>query len=108
MGKKAAKIISVTSVRRALSEDIQGRSRRYLFSMIVRIVCFILMLIIPSWPARIGLAAFAVVIPAVAVLVANAGREKGPAPTIVHESGQLDATRIDPRRPALGEGEFLR
>ena len=64
MRKRAAKIVSVTSVRRALEEDIKGRSRRYLFSMIVRMVCFILFLIIPSWPVRIVLAAAAVIIPA--------------------------------------------
>lgn len=105
MRKKVATIVSVTSVRRALNEDIEDRSRRYLFSMIVRIICFILVLIIPSWPARIVLGIVAVVIPAIAVLVANAGREKGPAPTIVEETDQLI---VRSPRPALGEGEFLR
>lgn len=104
MRKKAANIVSVTSVRRALTEDIEGRSRRYMFSMIVRIICFVLMLIIPSWPIRIALAIGAVIIPAVAVLVANAGREKGDAPTVVEESGQLEIYRPT----SLGHGEFLR
>ena len=105
MRKKAAKIVSVTSVRRALNEDIQGRSRRYLISMIFRLFCFVLVLIIPSWPVRIALGIFAVVIPAVAVLVANAGREKGPAPTVVEQKGQIDVYRPS---SLLGEGEFLR
>lgn len=104
MWKRAAKIISVTSVRRALDEDIRGRSRRYLFSMIVRTVCFILVIIVPSWPIKIALAILAVVIPAVAVLVANAGREKGPAPIVVEERGAIELHRS----PLLGEGEFLR
>ena len=81
MKKKAADIVSVTSVRRALSEDIEARTRRYLFSMGVRIICFFLMLIVPSWPAKIACALAAAVIPAIAVLVANAGVERGEAPT---------------------------
>lgn len=105
MRKKAAKIVSVTSVRRALDEDIEDRSRRYLLSMIFRIICFFLVLIIPSWPARIALGIFAVVIPAVAVLVANAGREKGHAPTVVEKSGEVGVYRPS---TMLGEGEFLR
>lgn len=106
MRKKAAKIVSVTSVRRALNEDIAGRSRRYLVSMIFRLICFALVLAIPSWPIRIALGFCAVIIPAIAVLVANAGREKGPAPTVVTKQGEIDVSR--PASTLLGEGEFLR
>ncbi|WP_182353445.1 DUF3099 domain-containing protein [Flaviflexus huanghaiensis] len=104
MRKRAAKIISVTSVRRALDEDIKGRSQRYLFSMIVRTIFFILVIIVPSWPLKIVFGIFAVIIPAVAVLVANAGREKGPAPIRVEQHGAIERYE----GPTLGEGEFLR
>jgi len=105
MGKRAAKIVSVTSVRRALDEDIQGRSRRYLVSMVFRLICFVLVLVIPNWPIRIVLGICAVVIPAIAVLVANAGRERGPAPTIVENHGEL-TTYSETHH--LNQGEFLR
>ena len=65
---------AITSVQRALSEDVDGRLRRYAFSMIVRTVCVIIAILAPApwnWVSLAG----AVVIPIVAVLVANAGRE---------------------------------
>lgn len=105
MGKRASKIVSVTSVRRALNEDIEGRSRRYLVSMIFRIICFILVLIIPNWPARIILGLCAVIIPAIAVLVANAGRERGPSPRLVENHGELTTYEATHH---LNEGEFFR
>lgn len=65
---------SITSVRRALSEDIDARMRRYAFSMTVRTACILAAIVVPSpwqWVCLAG----AVVIPLIAVLVANAGRE---------------------------------
>ncbi len=56
MRKRAQQVTSVTSVRRALSEDIEARTRRYLFSMGVRIACFFAMLVVPGWPAKIAFA----------------------------------------------------
>lgn len=64
----------ITSVRRALSEDVDARLRRYAFSMGVRTVFLVVAILAPSPWSWISLAA-AVVIPVVAVLVANAGRE---------------------------------
>lgn len=109
MRKKANEVVSITSVRRALSEDVEARSRRYLFSMIVRMICLVAMLIVPNWPARVALACGAVVIPAIAVLVANAGREK-PAPPRTVDAGPSNLPAIGAPTPrfTIGEGEYLR
>jgi hypothetical protein len=64
----------ITSAPRRLSTDLGARQRRYLISMIIRTVCFLLTVALPSpyrWFALLG----AMVLPYVAVVVANAGRE---------------------------------
>ncbi|HHW84340.1 MAG TPA: DUF3099 domain-containing protein [Actinomycetales bacterium] len=72
--RKGEEVYSITSAKRALSEDLHDRNMRYLFSMVVRTVCFALMMVTPS-PWRWFFAAGAVIIPYIAVTVANAGRE---------------------------------
>jgi Flp pilus assembly protein TadB len=66
--------ISITSAPRALSTDLAARQRRYLISMIIRTICFLLTVALPSpyrWFALVG----AMFLPYIAVVVANAGRE---------------------------------
>ena len=65
---------SITSAPQRLSTDLAGRQRRYLISMIIRTVCFLLTVALPSpyrWIALVG----AMTLPYIAVVVANAGRE---------------------------------
>ena len=75
--KKAAQSeesFSITSAPRRLSSDLAGRQRRYLISMIIRTLCFLLTVALPSpyrWFALVG----AMFLPYIAVVVANAGRE---------------------------------
>lgn len=78
MGTKRGResgVYSITSARRALSEDLHDRSIRYLVSMGIRTACFVGALLVAG-PARWVLIAAAVVLPYVAVIVANAGRER--------------------------------
>lgn len=68
--------ISITSARRGLTEDLDGRVRRYLVSMGVRTACFVVAVLTTGpvrWTALVG----AVLLPYIAVVVANAGRENG-------------------------------
>ncbi len=68
------KFFDITNAPRALSSDQASRQKRYFISMMIRTVCFILTVILPSpyrWIALIG----AVVLPYFAVVIANAGRE---------------------------------
>lgn len=70
-------VYNVTSARVPLSRDQAARNRRYLISMSIRVICFVAS--IPAsgwlrWACFIG----AVVLPWVAVVIANAGRENKP------------------------------
>ena len=65
---------SITSAPIPLTQDQSGRARRYFISMMIRTLCFILTVILPSpyrWVTLIG----AVLLPYISVVVANAGRE---------------------------------
>lgn len=65
---------SITSAPRSLKNDLAGRQRRYLISMIIRTLCFLLTVVLPSpyrWFALTG----AMFLPYIAVVIANAGRE---------------------------------
>lgn len=62
---------SVTTAARSRALDIDERRRRYLWTMGFRTVCFVLAIIAQGW-LRWSLAAFAIVLPFIAVLLANA------------------------------------
>lgn len=64
----------VTSAAVPLSQDQAGRTRRYLFAMGIRTACVLLAIIVPGWPRWLFITA-AIVLPYLAVVVANAGRE---------------------------------
>lgn len=94
-------VYSITSARRALSEDLHDRNIRYLVSMGIRTAC-LLLAFVASGPLRWVFVAGAVVIPYIAVVVANAGREQSGRPdpsTVIHAA---------PGAVTLHEGEFLR
>jgi Protein of unknown function (DUF3099) len=72
--KKPLAPTSITSAGDPLSVDQSSRARRYFISMLIRTVCFIATVILPSpyrWATLIG----AVLLPYIAVVIANAGRE---------------------------------
>ncbi|GEN79151.1 hypothetical protein AFE02nite_08850 [Actinotalea fermentans] len=58
-----------------LSDDVSARARRYLIQMTIRVVCFLGAVVVDHW-TRWVLLAGAVVLPYVAVVLANAGRER--------------------------------
>lgn len=68
---------SITSVGRSHQEDINSRMLKYSITMGIRVLCFGLIFVLPSpwrWVAAVG----AIFLPYVAVLIANAGRERLP------------------------------
>lgn len=67
-------VFTITDAQRALSVEQTGRTRRYLISMGIRTACVLAAIVVPGWP-RWFLIAGAVVLPYLAVVVANAGRE---------------------------------
>ena len=68
----------VTDAQRPMSEDIAYRERRYLVMMGIRVVCFVVAILLfvahAGWLAAIP-AVGAIVIPYIAVVFANGGRE---------------------------------
>ncbi|MFB9376410.1 DUF3099 domain-containing protein [Kineococcus gynurae] len=73
-------IYRITSAPTAHAEDLSGRFRRYTISMLIRTGCFVTFVFLDHWTRWI-FAVGAVFLPYVAVVLANAGRERsGPAP----------------------------
>ncbi|MBJ7286422.1 MAG: DUF3099 domain-containing protein [Candidatus Nanopelagicus sp.] len=74
MRKPKEEVQSITTAQSSLTNDQSVRQRRYFISMMIRTICFILTVVLPSpfrWIALVG----AVTLPYIAVVVANAGRE---------------------------------
>jgi hypothetical protein len=70
--------VRITSATRGRSDDIGARQRRYIMSMAIRTVCFLLaVLSMGHWFMWLFLAG-AVVLPYVAVVIANAGAAPDP------------------------------
>lgn len=72
-------VYGITDAPKPLSQDIRSRESKYLMAMGIRVVAFLLIVILPiAWPWKLGLAALALVLPYVAVVYANGGREPQP------------------------------
>lgn len=77
-------VYSISGARSSLNDDMSLRMRRYLISMSVRTICFVLA-VVTEGPARWVFVGFAVFLPYVAVVVANTGRSPAPpAPEEYH------------------------
>ena len=70
---------SITGAAVSLSREQTGRTRRYLISMTIRTACVLLAIVVPGWPKWVFLAG-AVVLPYLAVVVANSGQGRRFAP----------------------------
>jgi hypothetical protein len=89
-------VYGITDAPTPLSQDIRSRESKYLMAMGIRIAAFLLIVILPiAWPWKLGLAALALILPYVAVVYANGGREP--------ERG-ADSAYQDPARKALMPG----
>ena len=64
---------TITGAQRSLSTEQSGRTRKYLISMGIRTACVLAAIVVPGWPRWVFLAG-AVILPYLAVVVANAGR----------------------------------
>lgn len=74
-------VFRITGARTGLAEDVRGRQRRYVISMSIRTVSVILA--VSLWnverPVAIVALVLGAVLPYVAVVIANAGRERPPS-----------------------------
>ncbi len=94
--QSSGQVFRITGARRSLDEDVRGRQRRYVISMSVRTVSVVLTAVL--WnverPVAIVTLVLGALLPYVAVVFANAGRENVTS---------LPSTFIPaPVRPALG------
>ncbi|WP_156043911.1 DUF3099 domain-containing protein [Cellulomonas sp. URHE0023] len=89
----------ITDAPEPLAADMSRRQSRYLIQMTIRVVAFLLAVLtwnhIPMWVSLFLIIA-AVVLPYVAVLFANAGRERN--------VGDVDF--LDPREIGAGHGDL--
>jgi hypothetical protein len=70
-------VYRITDARRSHTDDMHSRFVKYTVAMTVRVVCLGLAFVIPG-PMRWVCIGGAVVLPYVAVVIANAGREQTP------------------------------
>ena len=80
------KPISISSAKYGHSDEIPGRMKKYLISMIIRTACFI-GAIFTEGALRWVLIAGSLILPYIAVVVANAGQEQSfePSETIENQ-----------------------
>ena len=107
-------VYRITSAQTGLTSDQADRTRRYLISMAIRTVCFLGAVVTDGW-LRWVLVLGAVVLPYLAVVIANGGRErtKDRLPTVFvpHEQIALPSQAVqraegtDEQRPTTATGE---
>ncbi|MFI8823316.1 DUF3099 domain-containing protein [Streptomyces sp. NPDC053431] len=88
-------VFRITGARQGLADDVRGRQRRYVVSMTIRTLSVIAAAALWNVERHVAVVALVVgaVLPYIAVVIANAGRESAPS---------LPATLIPhPVRPAL-------
>ncbi|MGI5351513.1 DUF3099 domain-containing protein [Streptomyces sp. CA-250714] len=80
-------VFRITGARQGLQEDVRGRQRRYVISMLIRTVAVLLTVVL--WnvqrPLAVGTLVLGLILPYIAVVIANAGRENAPSapPTVL-------------------------
>ncbi|MFD7995203.1 DUF3099 domain-containing protein [Streptomyces mexicanus] len=73
-------VFRITGARTGLQEDVRGRQRRYVISMSIRTVSVLLAVALWNVERYVAMAALVLglVLPYIAVVIANAGRENAP------------------------------
>ncbi|MEU0743186.1 DUF3099 domain-containing protein [Streptomyces sp. NPDC006134] len=76
-----AQVFRITGARTGLAEDVRGRQRRYVISMSVRTLSVILAACLWNVERHVAIVALVLgaVLPYIAVVIANAGRENAPS-----------------------------
>ncbi|MPZ61096.1 MAG: DUF3099 domain-containing protein [Propionibacteriales bacterium] len=88
--------VRITSAHRSRTADVKVRQKRYLISMGIRTVCFLLAVVVSNVPLRVSFLIAAFVLPPVAVIVANAGSDRdtgGPEHPIDSSRPMLETRR---------------
>ncbi|WP_435970812.1 DUF3099 domain-containing protein [Streptomyces sp. Qhu_M48] len=97
--RDGGEVFRITGARQGLADDVRGRQRRYIISMTVRTLSVIAAAVLWNVERHVAIVALAlgILLPYIAVVIANAGRESAPS---------LPSTFMPaPVRPALGAAE---
>ena len=80
-GGGSAQVFRITGARTSLQEDVRGRQRRYVISMTVRTISVVLAATLWNVERHVAIVALVLgaVLPYIAVVIANAGRENAPS-----------------------------
>ncbi|TQK43669.1 DUF3099 family protein [Streptomyces sp. SLBN-118] len=104
-----AEVFRITGARQGLADDVRGRQRRYVISMSVRTVAVILAAVLWNVERPVAIVALVLggILPYIAVVIANAGRENAPSalPTFVPAPSRPMITPAPTPAPAEGEPE---
>ncbi|HLS49372.1 MAG TPA: DUF3099 domain-containing protein [Actinomycetaceae bacterium] len=93
------KVYAITSVGRSLGADVHDRTVRYLISMAVRTACVFGVVLTSGW-LRWVMIAGAVILPYLAVVAANAGRERPTPADSLAPDGLATAPQLTDGREA--------
>src|SRR6478735_6104183 len=112
----SADAVRITTAPRSRADDIAARQKRYIYSMVLRTVCFVGAVIVGSgwlmWTFLVG----AIFLPYVAVVMANAGPGRNTDPALRQVGGvgrelpstspgrPIDPANGHPAGPAPGRG----
>ncbi|WP_395359943.1 DUF3099 domain-containing protein [Streptomyces sp. YH02] len=94
-----SEVFRITGARQGLADDVRGRQRRYIISMTVRTLSVIAAAVLWNVERHVAIVALAlgILLPYIAVVIANAGRETSPS---------LPSTFVPaPVRPAISATE---
>lgn len=98
--QSGAEPVLITAAAPSLSDQHEARKRRYIATMAVRAVCLVLATVFYQTPIVMGtFAILAIVLPWVAVMVAN-DRPPKKAQNVHHVRGNPDALPLAGRSPA--------
>ncbi len=91
----SVEVFRITGARQGLTDDVRGRQRRYVISMLVRTAAVILAATLWNVERHVAVVALALglLLPYIAVVIANGGRENASSLPSVHLP--------TPARPAL-------
>ncbi|GGV81474.1 hypothetical protein GCM10010512_05500 [Streptomyces thermoviolaceus subsp. thermoviolaceus] len=105
-GRGNVPVYRITGARTGLQEDVRGRQRRYVISMSVRTVSVLLAVGLWNVQRVVAIAAFVIgmVMPYIAVVIANAGRENAPKLPSTFVSMPPKPMLTGPRTPDEGPG----
>jgi hypothetical protein len=99
MRRKDRRAIRITTATRSHTDDLGARQRRYVISMTIRTICFVLAVVFRQTPLLWVFIIAAFVLPYVSVVMANAAGSTDPE--------MLDPVDPEPRKeiePGEGEG----